>query len=325
MSDEIITIEETETRVIPQRGLVPSDVGGMHQMAQIVHASHLAPKSLNSVEKVFVAMTWGLEVGLTPMASLSNIAVINGKPCIYGDAMKALILASGKCADFVEEPMLDKGGDVVGYRCWSKRTNGMEAESVFTLQDAERANLLKKSGPWQEYRSRMLMFRARGFLCRDLYPDVLGGLISAEEARDYPVDVSQRPARAPVQMPQGRKPDAKPTPKNEAPPAPEGLPEEPDWMPKPPPIEEAETPSGLPPIDAGTVERVTTKTGTGARGEWTKYGIKLSSGEWYNTFDHTAGERLTEAEGTGEVFTFSYKKGKYGRELVEILEDDPHA
>ncbi len=37
-----------------------------------------------------------------------------------------------------------------------------------------------------QYPKRMLQLRARGFALRDAFPDVLKGLVTAEEAQDYP-------------------------------------------------------------------------------------------------------------------------------------------
>ena len=41
----------------------------------------------------------------------------------------------------------------------------------------------------------MLQMRARGFALRDCFPDVLRGLISAEEAEDYPEEAKSKPAK----------------------------------------------------------------------------------------------------------------------------------
>jgi hypothetical protein len=41
----------------------------------------------------------------------------------------------------------------------------------------------------------MLQMRARGFALRDAYPDVLKGLITAEEAQDFPAERDVTPAR----------------------------------------------------------------------------------------------------------------------------------
>ena len=56
----------------------------------------------------------------------------------------------------------------------------------FSIEDAKRAGLLGKSGPWQQYTARMLTLRARAFALRDKFADVLKGLSMAEEALDIP-------------------------------------------------------------------------------------------------------------------------------------------
>jgi hypothetical protein len=63
----------------------------------------------------------------------------------------------------------------------------------------------KQGGPWTQYPRRMLQMRARGFALRDAFPDVLRGLVTAEEAADYthvepePVRVTQpTPPKPPV-------------------------------------------------------------------------------------------------------------------------------
>jgi hypothetical protein len=65
----------------------------------------------------------------------------------------------------------------------------------FTVADAKKAGLWGKTGPWTQYPKRMLQMRARGFALRDAFPDVLKGLVTAEEAQDYP---ATQPAHEPV-------------------------------------------------------------------------------------------------------------------------------
>jgi hypothetical protein len=54
------------------------------------------------------------------------------------------------------------------------------------MEDAKRAGLAGKQGPWQQYPKRMLQMRARAFALRDVFPDVLRGVYVAEEAADMP-------------------------------------------------------------------------------------------------------------------------------------------
>lgn len=155
------------------------------------------PASGYDESKISVGILHGLELGLTPIAALQSIAVINGSPSVWGDGALAIVQASGLLEDMREEPIEDDKG-VNGYRCTMRR-RGVKTEftQAFTLADAERAGLLGKSGPWQQYRSRMLQMRARAWVLRAGFADVLRGLSIAEEQMDI-IDVT--PAEAPQQV-----------------------------------------------------------------------------------------------------------------------------
>jgi hypothetical protein len=105
-----------------------------------------------------------------------------------------LVLGSPVC-EFVKED-LDGDGDAMTAACAAKR-RGYESATVvkFSVADAKRAGLWGKSGPWTQYPKRMLQLRARGFALRDAFPDVLKGLVTAEEAQDYP---TPQPASEPI-------------------------------------------------------------------------------------------------------------------------------
>jgi hypothetical protein len=78
-------------------------------------------------------------------------------------------------------------GDSLTAVCEAKR-QGYPAPSVsrFSVTDAKKASLWGKTGPWTQYPSRMLQLRARGFALRNAFADALRGLVTAEEAQDYP-------------------------------------------------------------------------------------------------------------------------------------------
>lgn len=134
---------------------------------------------------VMIAMQTGAEVGLAPMASLKNIAVIRNRPTLWGDAVMALIHRTGELEEY-EEGVRGEGDDRVGF-CMMKRRGVKQAvERTFSVADAKRAGLWDKAGPWRDYPDRMLPLRARGFTARDLFADAIGGFLMAEEARDIP-------------------------------------------------------------------------------------------------------------------------------------------
>lgn len=130
---------------------------------------------------IMVAIQMGNEIGLTPMRALRCIAVINGRASMWGDEMLAMVQASPLC-EYVDE---SESTEKVGI-CKTKRKGCVEQVSTFTLEDAKRAGLLGKQGPWQQHTGRMLKLRARGFGLRDTFADVLAGLVTVEEALDIP-------------------------------------------------------------------------------------------------------------------------------------------
>jgi hypothetical protein len=180
---------------VGKRGLQISSLDELWRFSRAVSSSGLAPKGIQTPEAICTAIQMGLELGLPPMAALQNIAVINGRPSLWGDAQMAVVRATGELEEF-EEWFEDKGlrlqrnpstfNDDTTAVCKVKR-KGMSAETTaFSVADAKRANLWNKDGPWKQYPQRMLKFRARSFALRDQFGDALRGMLSVEEVRDLP-------------------------------------------------------------------------------------------------------------------------------------------
>ena len=186
----------------------------IERFAEKAARSGMVPKDyVEKPDAICIAVQLGSELGLPPMQSLTNIAVINGRPAVWGDAMPALCRASGKVRHIRE--WSDGKGDALTYWCEAARKDDPNAVvQGFSVAQAKQAGLWKEgpktiktgrngsyetdSGPWWYYPERMLQMRARGFALRDAFPDVLRGLISAEEAADMPPlePVTMPPPRA---------------------------------------------------------------------------------------------------------------------------------
>lgn len=158
------------------------------RFATMVLKSGFGPKGMDSAESILVALQLGAELGLTPMAALQNTAVINGRPGIFGDAALGLVRASGLMVSYTEKEIGKRGEDGWGYEITTQRKGEQPHSDAFTVADAKAAKLWGKSGPWTDYPKRMLKFRCRGYVLRDVYGDVLKGLRTAEELRDIPID-----------------------------------------------------------------------------------------------------------------------------------------
>lgn len=168
-------------------GLALTSFDEMWRMAKVMILSGMMPKGLQKTEAVFVALEMGLEVGLAPMQAVQNIAVINGRPSIWGDAALGLVRGSG-LLDWITEKFVGEYPDG-GFAavCIAKRRGEPEPiKREFSITDAKMADLWSKQGPWKQYPKRMLQMRARSWALRDGFTDVLKGLKVAEEAMDTP-------------------------------------------------------------------------------------------------------------------------------------------
>lgn len=179
-------MSSTEVAIREVFDLKPSNLTEAMEYAKLIAASDLVPKDYkNQPGNVLVAVQMGGEVGLKPMQSLQTIAVINGRPSIWGDAGLALVEASGLLEDFHEMDFeeIAKAGKAT---CTAVRAGRPSTiERTFSREDAKKAGLSGKAGPWTQYECRMLQMRARWFVLRDGFADVLKGLHAREEVQDY--------------------------------------------------------------------------------------------------------------------------------------------
>ena len=169
---------------VGNRGVELRSFDEMARFCKAVVNSNLAPKTFQSPEAVMVAIQHGMELGLAPMQALQSIAVINGRPVIWGDAALALATAH---PDFEDIDETSKDGTAI---CTVKRKGRTPVTREFSEADAKKAGLLGKAGPWTQYPKRMLQMRARAFAIRDAFPDALKGVGIREEISDI------KPAKA---------------------------------------------------------------------------------------------------------------------------------
>lgn len=165
---------------VDKNGVVLNTMESLKLFADAVRVSGLAPATLDSSAKILVAIQTGKELGLPPMHSLSSIAVIGGRPSLWGDSALALVYNSGLVEHFKE--WIDGEGDQMVAHCQAKRKGNPEPIAAeFSVPDAKKAGLWNKQGSWQTHPKRMLKYKARAFCLRDAFPDVLCGLHLTEE------------------------------------------------------------------------------------------------------------------------------------------------
>jgi len=202
---------------VSQRGIQVSTIGDLIAFAKMILASGMAPKGLDTIDKVCVALEAGMELGFGLMQSLSAIGVVNGRPVVYGEAGRALIHSYDLMDDlregfrfgdgslthldpaWLEEPKTVPDDLEAIVEVKRKGTRGW-FRGTFSVAQSKAAGLwLRKTNtgkdtPWVTYWPDQLAWKARWRADRQAFADVLRGVRYREEVEDYP----QEPREAEV-------------------------------------------------------------------------------------------------------------------------------
>lgn len=126
------------------------------------------------------------ELGLSSIAALKGIHIIDGTPSLSPKLVWANIVIHPEFENYEERKLLDSESNFLGYEIALSRTNGINASRQFTLNDAKQIsvsstmNLIDKDN-WKNYPERMCYWRAMAFVQDVVFPDVSLGLIRSDE------------------------------------------------------------------------------------------------------------------------------------------------
>ena len=189
--EEKAVVEQPSTPMTSSFGLIPATYTDGMRVAKVLATSNFVPKDFKGKPNdILAAMMLGASVGLAPLQALQGIAVINGRPTIWGDAALAVCKAHPDY-EYIHENFDEQKMEA---RCEMKRKGEDPAVQTFNREDAALAGLryedpatgvVKGKDVWIKYEKRMLKMRARGFCMRDCMPDALKGLGIREEVIDY--------------------------------------------------------------------------------------------------------------------------------------------
>lgn len=184
------------------RGIVPTSFDEVKRMAAMAVEAGLMKGEDKSaaVAQAGMIILKGLELGMTPTMALDIIANINGRNCIWGKGVPALIRGRGHKIEEWETGT--RMADDWTFHCRITRGDtGEVIERSFSVLDAKQAGLwsqeskITRSGrngpytkendsPWYRFPQRMLPARARGYAAADGAPEALLGMYLAEEMQD---------------------------------------------------------------------------------------------------------------------------------------------
>ena len=135
----------------------------------------------NPADVLFVILV-GESLGLNAATALMNIYNVNGMPTMKADLKLALAKRHPEYAGCE----IDANTERCIVKMKRRKENGTEEAitSTFTIEDAKRAGLFPKKDNWRNYPQRMLKARAISYAVNDLFPDIVFGMLSSEEAQD---------------------------------------------------------------------------------------------------------------------------------------------
>lgn len=129
-----------------------------------------------SAEAIYI-MLLGRELGLSPLASLQNINLINGKPVVSGQALLGIMRQRG-----LEVEVPDPAGVTDAATVRVRRPGRDWVSYSYTREMARKAELLNKPGNmWNKYPAEMLIWRAVSTASRMAASDLMLGLYTVEE------------------------------------------------------------------------------------------------------------------------------------------------
>ena len=145
------------------------------QMAQVLLDSGFLPRNTyQTPAQVLAIMMCGDMLGIPPMAALTNINVIQGKPTIPPQLMLALVYHTGKLDD------IQIADDGQACTVVIKRAAKTEHTTTFSQNDATAMGLAGKDN-WRKQPAVMRQWRAVAAACRVVFPDVIMGFYTPDE------------------------------------------------------------------------------------------------------------------------------------------------
>lgn len=149
------------------------------EIAPVMSQSRLF--GMASAEQACAVMLKGFELGLSLTASFEFIHLIDGKPGLSPRGALALIQQDVNFGGLEVKDITDANGQPYACRVTMTRKNGFSYTVEFNMEDAKRADLVKKASGWEKYPANMLRWRAIGYAADVVFPDVLGGMKRVDE------------------------------------------------------------------------------------------------------------------------------------------------
>jgi hypothetical protein len=206
-------VSEKTTAIVvrePQRAIEPANMSELRTLAEA--AAKTGFFGAKTPEGALLVMMAGRDLGLSYSQALRAFHVIQddkGNPpklVMSADGMVAVCLHHSEVCEYFRVIESTEERAVVE----TKRVGNPARRETFTIEEARRANLVGKFN-WRSYPAKMLLARAKTFLARSEYADLLLGLYDPDEVEREPAPLAREELRGEV-VPSPQNPTAPATP-----------------------------------------------------------------------------------------------------------------
>jgi hypothetical protein len=158
-----------------ERQLEPQSMNQAVQLAQLLFKARLFG-AYGTPEAVLSTVLAGRELGLSAMASLRSFHIVENRPTLAADALRALVLKSGKAKYF---RCTERTAERATFE--TQRGDDPACSLTYTVAEAQAAGVVKPNSGWVKHSADMCIARASSKLARLVYPDVCAGLYDPNE------------------------------------------------------------------------------------------------------------------------------------------------
>jgi hypothetical protein len=162
------------------------------RVAKMISESNIVPQNYQkNVANVMIAIEMANRIGVSPFMVMQNLDIIKGKPSW---SSTFIISAINSCGRF--EPLRfvfegEKKTDAFGCRAITTDKNGLVCQGPLVNWAMVKAEgwLDKAGSKWKTMPELMFQYRAASFFGRLYAPDIMNGMHSVEEVKDYVVTI----------------------------------------------------------------------------------------------------------------------------------------
>jgi hypothetical protein len=161
-----------------ERQLEPTSLRECATLASEMFKSRLF-SAYGTPQGVLSTILAGREMGLSAMASLRGFFIVEGKPTLSADLIRALVIRSGKAKFF--RPV-ERTAERATWE--TQRGDDPPFTLSYTIEEARIAGLIKKGSGWEKSPADMLTARASAKLARLIYSDIVFNLYDPTEVEN---------------------------------------------------------------------------------------------------------------------------------------------